>query len=168
MVSLAHSFPKLRFVVQDLPEVEEAFRTNVPSELASKRISFRSHDIFTQQTTPADVYFLKRILHDWPDKYAAEILRNLLPSLKPGGRIVLAEMVPPPTHDAQGRPLLPLPMRRQFSALDLQMLASFNSVERNLDGWSALAKRADPRLRVANVASQPGAPLSLIEIVYDG
>lgn len=85
-------------MVQDRPEVAEAFATAVPDELKS-RVTFQGHDFFTPQVLNADVFFIKMNLHDWPDKYASQILRNLLPQLKTGGRILLCEVVSPPTHD---------------------------------------------------------------------
>ncbi len=153
-------------IVQDQPEVEAAFRSLVPQDLTA-RITFQPHDFFTPQTTPADVFFLKLILHDWPDKYACEILQKLLPSLKPGGRIILFEIVSPPTHDVDGKPLVPLHLRRILSAADLQMMVAFNSLERGLDDWKALAKQADERLEV-KVSTVPGAPRSLIELALRG
>jgi hypothetical protein len=144
--------------------VEAAFQSHVPQDLTT-RITFQKHDFSTPQNTPADVYFLKMVLHDWPDKYASKILRNLVPSLKPGGRIVLYEIVSPPTHDAQGKAMMPLPTRRMMSAVDLQMLVVFNSLERKLEDWKALIKQADERLEIQHVSTLPGALWSVIEVV---
>lgn len=52
-------------------------------------------DFFTPQPVTADVYYLRWILHNWPDKYCVEILRNLRPALKPGAMIVIHEQVLP-------------------------------------------------------------------------
>lgn len=162
---LARNYPKLSLIVQDLPEVEAAFRSHCPSDVSS-RITFQKHDFFTPQTCQADAYFLKTILHDWPDKYATRILRNLLPALKPGARILLCEIIATPTYDMQGKHLLPLPIRRMASASDLQMLVLFNSNERSLEDWKRLIKCADERFEVVNVSSVPGALWSLIEVVF--
>lgn len=67
----------MNMVVQDLPEVQAAFQAFVPHDLTT-RVTFQNHNFFNPQTVAADVYFLKMILHDWPDKYAVRILRNLL------------------------------------------------------------------------------------------
>jgi hypothetical protein len=165
---LAQSFPELNFVVQDLPEVEPAFQSNVPQDL-TKRVAFQKHDLFTPQTASADIFVLKVILHDWPDKFAIQILRNLLPALRPGGRIMLCEiMSPSPTYDSQGRALLPFSARPHMSSADLQMLAMFSSLERGLDDWKGLVKQADERLEVRNVFSFPGAPWGVLEVVFQG
>lgn len=36
-----------------------------------------------QPVRHADVYFFRAIFHNWRHKYAVEILRNLMPALKP-------------------------------------------------------------------------------------
>ena len=43
------------------------------------------------------VFYLRMILHDWPDKYCIKILKNLIPALEQNGGIVLInESVVPP------------------------------------------------------------------------
>lgn len=149
----------MNLVVQDLPEVQKAFQAYVPHDLTT-RVTFQPHDFFNPQSMAAEVYFLKSILHDWPDKYAIEILRNLLPNLKPGGRIVLCEIVSPPAQVP-----LPRPVRQIMSAADLQMLVAFNSLDRTMEDWQALAKQADERLDARLVSSFPGSPWGIVEIV---
>ena len=60
------------------------------------------HDFFEPE--PSDlssrsgnlVFFLRMILHDWPDKYCIKILKNLIPALKDGGIVLINESVVPP------------------------------------------------------------------------
>ena len=54
---------------------------------------FKEHDFFTTQTTTADAYVLRNILHDWPDKSAVKILQNLIPAMKEGAKVILVETV---------------------------------------------------------------------------
>ncbi|SPO05440.1 related to sterigmatocystin 8-O-methyltransferase precursor [Cephalotrichum gorgonifer] len=159
---LAKEYPKLDLIVQDLPEIEASFKSHVPQDL-THRVTFQPHDFFTPQTVPADVYFLKMILHDWPDKYAVRILRNLIPSLKPGGRILLCESVAPPDNAP-----LPLILRRLASLTDLQMLIACNSKERTLEDWQALAKEADGRLEARLSNFMPGSLWNIVELVLSG
>ncbi|KAF7548437.1 hypothetical protein G7Z17_g7058 [Cylindrodendrum hubeiense] len=162
-ITLAKSFPALKLVVQDLQQNEAKFQSNLQPELAS-RISYQVHDFFSPQPVAADVYFLKMILHDWPNKDASSILRNLVPSLKSGARILLFENVIPPAFDGDGNRVLPAMVQRMFSAADLQMLTAFNSMERTLDEWKALLKEADESLEIRSVLSIPGAFQSIIEV----
>jgi hypothetical protein len=81
-VELAERLPEMRFVVQDKPEVIKD--ASVP-EILQERLQFMSHDFVEEQPVKgADIYLLRIVLHDWPDKYAAKILGNLIPALKKG------------------------------------------------------------------------------------
>lgn len=94
-VAIARRFPSLRCIVQDLPKVVADAQSKLPPALANQ-VTFMEHDFFTEQPVQgADVYYLRWILHDWPDKYAIRILRSLIPALKTGARIVLSEWIVP-------------------------------------------------------------------------
>lgn len=100
---LARIFPDLKFIVQDLPEViDGAANQPLPSltqddDAAIKdRIEFVPHNMFEEQPIKdADVYLLRYVLHDWGDKYCIDIIRNLVPALKRGARIVVQDHVLP-------------------------------------------------------------------------
>jgi hypothetical protein len=83
-------------------------RRELPSEL-SPRVELEAHDFFTPQSIKhADVYMLRLILHNYPDKYSIKILQNLVPALKNGARILVVEGVMPPAKT------LPLPVEREM------------------------------------------------------
>ncbi|RTE84727.1 hypothetical protein BHE90_000738 [Fusarium euwallaceae] len=156
---LAKTFPDLKFVVQDLPEVKAAFDERLPEELKS-RVTFEARDFFTPQDTKGQVYMLKTILHDWPDKYAAKVLEPLVPHLESGSRVVLVEVVAP--TDTGALPFMTL--GRMMNAADLQMLNAFNSLERSLEDWKGLLAKVDKRLEITSVSNVPGALHQFIEI----
>ena len=91
---LLQHFPSIRqCIVQDLPEVIEGAK--VPDAVHG-RLLFQPHNFFTEQPVKgADVYLLRLILHDWADKYAIQILQNLIPSLKSGARVFINEICLP-------------------------------------------------------------------------
>ena len=94
-IQLARAFPNLRLVVQDLPNVIACAIDKIPPELEG-RIKFQKHDFFTEQPeVGADVYLFRWILHDWPDKQVVAILRQLIPALKVGARIVVNDNIGP-------------------------------------------------------------------------
>ncbi len=47
----------------------------------------------------------------------------------------------------------------------MEMMMSFNAVERDLEGWGALLMKADGRLQIQNVVTPPGSAQSVLEIV---
>jgi trans-aconitate methyltransferase len=95
-IHLARSFPDLQFVVQDLPEVIDGAAESLPEDVSPKRFRFEAHDMFQEQPLKgAGVYLLRYVLHDWGDKYCIDILRKLVPSLKPGARVVIQDHLLP-------------------------------------------------------------------------
>ena len=92
--ALASATSKLQFIVQNLPGTAQEGERLLPEHLR-ERITFMSHDFFTPQPVKgADIYFFRFILHNWSDKYSIEILRNLLPAMKSGSRVVIYEFLP--------------------------------------------------------------------------
>ncbi|CAO1605806.1 hypothetical protein XANCAGTX0491_009312 [Xanthoria calcicola] len=99
-IALAQKHPSVRCVVQDKSDVVRIGRDRQPHDLRS-RVSFMEHDFFsTQPIKGAEVYLLRWILHDWSDKYAAHILRALIPALKKSAKVVLYEMIVPDPGEA--------------------------------------------------------------------
>jgi hypothetical protein len=90
--AIAEAFPKLKCIVQDLPEVIQA--ANIPKAL-SERVHLQAHDFFEEQQTIGDVYLFRWILHDWPDKYVIQILKQLVPAMRPGSRVIVNDSVAP-------------------------------------------------------------------------
>ncbi|KAF3003297.1 hypothetical protein E8E14_007415 [Neopestalotiopsis sp. 37M] len=90
---LAERFPELNFVVQDLENVIKGAENDIPEELRG-RIQFEARDLFAPQTVEADVYFMRWILHNWPDKYwTIDDWKTLLSQAD--GRFVLENVIEP-------------------------------------------------------------------------
>lgn len=77
----------------------------------SSRITFFTHDFFTEQKTFADVYLFRHILHDWSDDDSLKILQSLVPALeknvaqnnKASPRVLISEgIVPAPPEKRRG------------------------------------------------------------------
>jgi hypothetical protein len=93
--ALAGATAHLRFVVQDLEGTVLEGERILPRHLQG-RVTFQAHDFFTPQPVKhADVYFFRYILHNWADKYAVQILRNLIPAMKAGSRVIIYEFLLP-------------------------------------------------------------------------
>ncbi|EWZ80437.1 hypothetical protein FOWG_15530 [Fusarium oxysporum f. sp. lycopersici MN25] len=157
--TIAQAFPNLKFIVQDLPQLQTSFGEQVPAEIKS-RVNFEPHDFLQPQNTQGDVYMLKMVLHDWPDKYAANILRHLVPHLESGSRILLVEAVAPP--DTAALPFATL--SHMLNTTDMHMLQFFNSQERNLQDWTNLFAKVDERLTLTYVSEVPGSVHQFLEV----
>ena len=83
-ISIAREFPKLRFIVQDRPEVAaggDAYIESLLDDRLAGRIKFQPYDFFQpQHVTGADVYLLRMILHDWAFEDSVKILTNIAAS----------------------------------------------------------------------------------------
>lgn len=108
------------------------------------------HDIFEEQPVHgADAYLFRWILHNWPDKYCVKALRALIPALKPGARVLIAEFVMPPSG------VVPNELERKIRGMDVAMLAIGNARERNLDSWIGLFTQTDSRFIFKGMRQPP-------------
>ena len=157
---------KLNMIVQDLPYAESAFNANIGPTSLTSRIQFRAHDFFNHQDVSADVFLIKSILNDWPDKSVVQIIRNLLPALKVGNHILLADMIMPPDYDESGKPTALLPVQKALASVDLNMHVVFNAKGRKLEDWIDVIQQADARLKLKAVHSVLGSLIGLIDFVF--
>lgn len=165
-VVLAKKYPNLTITVQDLPNCETEFDANVPAEL-KPRLKFQAHDFFKPQTLSADIYMIKLILHDWPDKESVQILRGLVPALKPGARVVFIDYVGKQEGEAEGPPV-PRSIQQMGTATDMRMMALFSARERPVDAWAKLFREADERFDVVRVDANPLSFIVVMEAVWRG
>ncbi|KAL2859608.1 S-adenosyl-L-methionine-dependent methyltransferase [Aspergillus pseudodeflectus] len=144
-IALAEAYPSLSFIVQDLEGAITSGAASLPASLQD-RITFEVHNMFTPQTRQGiDVFYLRHILHDWPDDWAVKILKNLVPALKPTSRIIISDSVIPPPDQLHGL------HERFVRYLDLQMMVLHNARERTEGDFAELLRRADERLRIKKV-----------------
>nr|ANM86343.1 putative sterigmatocystin 8-O-methyltransferase [Cladonia uncialis subsp. uncialis]AUW31211.1 putative O-methyltransferase [Cladonia uncialis subsp. uncialis] len=163
-IGLAKVFPNLKFIVQDLPNTIETSRpdmTTLPPSIAA-RLTYQHHDFFTAQPLKdIDVFLLRMIIHDWPTAEAQDIIRNLVGSMKPGGKLIIMDTVLP-------RPgSVPSITEAALRVRDLSMMQVHNSKERELEEWVALLKGGDEKLRLVNVVQPYGSSMSVLEVVRD-
>ncbi|EFQ36647.1 O-methyltransferase [Colletotrichum graminicola M1.001] len=176
--NLARNFPDLTFVVEDMPKVKPIFEANLPAELAD-RVSYVEHDILQPQPVEADIYILKLIMHDYPDAVASQLLRNLVPKLRPGNRVLVIEYIgkvdegatSDPKYEEEEKkvgPPLPRSVQQMGTATDLRMMALFNAKERPVEAYRSIVKNADERFEVIKVDADPLTFFATIEIVWRG
>lgn len=104
---------------------------------------------FFQSVPEGDCIVLKRILHDWADDTAVEILRVCRRALRPGGRVLIIDSVIPPGNE-------PHPGKN----LDVLMMVSLPGRERTEQEFRRMLAAAD--LELDRVIAPPGV-LSIVE-----
>ena len=150
----------LAAVLQRYPTVEAALYEQPqvlaePTDLAHagllERVERLSGDFFTAVPAGFDLYFMKRIIHDWDDERAVRILRNCAAAMSPGSRVAVADAVMLPGND-------PDPNK----TLDLGIMALTPGKERTAAGFAELFAAAGLRLTRIIPTAAPST-VSIIE-----
>ncbi|CAL3971102.1 unnamed protein product [Diplocarpon coronariae] len=160
-IALAERYPHMHFTVQDLPRTI-ASAPPVPPSLRP-RITFQAHDFNTPQPVQsADVYLFRWILHNNSDKYATNMLRQLIPALKRGARVVINDhCLPEPGAEGEWD-------ERVMRTMDLVMLTLLNAQERTEGEFRELFAKVDPRFRFLGARRVAGCRMSIVEAVWEG
>ena len=140
----------LRGAVFDLPHVVAAAKQAAAAAHLQDRLAVIGGD-FRCEVPAADLYLLKYILHDWDDEVCMTILRNCRRAIKPGGRVVVIEMI---LDDVQ--------TTRFAAQLDLTMLVVLGAKERTLPEFKRLCREAGFEITRTMATA---TPLSIIEAV---
>ncbi|MFR9729471.1 methyltransferase [Saccharopolyspora sp. MS10] len=99
-VGMTRAYPQLRATIFDLPFVCDLTEKKVQRTELSDRISFAHGDFFNDPLpTGQDVVLLSMILHDWDEDQCKHILRSCYDALKPGGRLLVSELLVDDTKD---------------------------------------------------------------------
>ena len=140
-----------RLILEDLPATIEGVDTGL---LAKHHIEPTPHDFFTPQPVKgAKVYYLKMVLHDWPDEQCIEILTQLKPALKRGySRVLINEIIIPE-----------LGANWFETGVDLIMLTVHSSGERRERQWRDVIERVGG-LKVNKIWNVDGAVERLVEL----
>ncbi|MCJ1394031.1 hypothetical protein MMC18_006909 [Xylographa bjoerkii] len=128
---LKQTYPSLsgRVIVQDLPQTLEQAK---PID----GVVFQAHDFFEPQpATGARFYYLRNILHDYPDERCLLILKQLKDAMGKESVILIDEMV---LQDSGAH--------WRATQLDLTMMACLGAMERTKKQWHALLEAAGLRI----------------------
>lgn len=117
-----------RLILQDLPTVVAGARKkNLPSD-----IEVQEYDFFKEQPIRgARAYFMRTVLHDWPDKQAVLILNRVREAMTHQSVLLISETLIP-----ESGVLLPSVIS------DMQMMGSFASLERTEEQWRSLLDKS--------------------------
>ncbi len=140
--------PNASGIIFDLPHVIGTAE-NVIDPAVRDRYELVSGDFFESVPPGADLHILKQIVHDWDEERASLLLRNCHDALRPGGTLLLIEMIVP----GDNRPDL-------AQAMDLNMLVILGGRERTEEEYRSILAASGFRLeRVIATHS----PFSVIE-----
>jgi hypothetical protein len=118
----------------DLPEVQPLATKSIAEAGLSERCRAVGGDFFVD-VPEADLYVLKHVLHDWNDEQCKTILANVSRRMRPGGRLLVIEMVIPDDGSPSAAALM-----------DINMLALLPGRERSGREYGELLASAGMRL----------------------
>lgn len=150
LAAILNANPRMRGVLFEMPHALEGARKLLGHEGVIDRCEVVGGDFFTEVPEGGDAYVMKRILHDWDDERAIRILQNCHEAMRPGGRILVVDVVIDSANNSTFA-----------SFLDLEMLVVTPSGrERAEQEFQKLY--ADAGFRLSRVITT-GTPVSIVE-----
>ncbi|KAA1475129.1 S-adenosyl-L-methionine-dependent methyltransferase [Dentipellis sp. KUC8613] len=151
LIPVVNKNPQLRGTLQEQPHVVEEAKQNFakefPDALRENRVSFVPINFLTESPVPnQDIYYMRMIVHNWPDAACIDILTNVRKVMKPSSRLLVHDYVLISSVAAsQGAlemrgDIAPSPLLPNYGAggvrpfyMDVTMMSMLNAKERSLD-----------------------------------
>jgi hypothetical protein len=130
LTSILKRNPSLHGILYDSESVITS--SDVDAELGS-RLEKIAGDFFNSVPASGDAYILHRILHDWDDESAKQILRRCREAIHPHGRLLIIELAAPEQKNTGNN----------WAAFDVLMMILFDGRERTLADFKELLRAAD-------------------------
>nr|XP_023668207.1 acetylserotonin O-methyltransferase-like isoform X1 [Paramormyrops kingsleyae] len=86
---LSREYPSADVSVLDVPRVVQAAKQHFSQ--TDDTIRFVEGDFFSGEIPPSDLYILARIIHDWKEGKALQLLQKVHRSCRPGGGVLIVE-----------------------------------------------------------------------------
>jgi hypothetical protein len=94
LAAILRAHPSLQGILLDLPQVV-AQTAPLHSAGVASRCSVVGGDMFRDVPRGAEAYLIKRVLMDWGDEQATQILRQCVSAMAENGRVLVVEVVVP-------------------------------------------------------------------------
>ncbi len=132
LAEVLRAHPSVRGTLYDMPRTVARSAETFRAAGVASRASTAAGSFFDPIPAGADLYLLKSVLCDWPDREAQRILARCAEAARPAGRVVLVNGVEP---DEEGSP-----------SPNLLMLVLVGGKERSLSEFRELAEAAGLRV----------------------
>ncbi|ESO01445.1 hypothetical protein HELRODRAFT_192339 [Helobdella robusta] len=126
-LTLAKKYPSMHVTVADLHDVVKMADQFLPKDVP-ENLHYEIKDFFEDSLTPADLYILSNVVHDWDVEHLDKLLTKVYHAIKPGGALLVLEKI---LNENKDGPLSTL-------ILDLGMLVTVNGRERTAAEYKQL------------------------------
>jgi SAM-dependent methyltransferase len=95
LAEILRARPNIRGTLVDLPATVARSSVTFQAAGVSDRVTTVGQSFFDPLPAGADLYLIKNVLADWPDREAAALLKRLAEAARPAGRVVVLGGVSP-------------------------------------------------------------------------
>jgi 2,7-dihydroxy-5-methyl-1-naphthoate 7-O-methyltransferase len=135
LAEILRARPTLRGILVDLPSTVARSAEILQAAGVAQRVTALGQSFFEPLPPAADLYLLKNVLADWPDREALALLRRCAEAARPAGRVILLGGV---SADGDGSP-----------SPELLMMVLVGGKSRTLEEFRALSRSAGLEVRAA-------------------
>jgi hypothetical protein len=128
LAEVLHARPDVRGILVDLPSTVARSAETFRAAGVTGRVTAVGQSFFDPLPAGADLYLMKNVLGDWPDREASVLLRRCAEAARPSGRVIILGGVSP---DGDGSP-----------SPDLLMMVLVGGKNRSLSDVSELGRAA--------------------------
>jgi SAM-dependent methyltransferase len=136
LAAILRARPTLRGTLVDLPATVARASATFQAAGVTERVAAVAQSFFDPLPAGADLYLLKSVLSDWPDREATLLLRRCAEAARPAGRVVVLSGVSP---DADAGP-----------SPELLMMVLVGGKARSLSEFRELARTAGLAVHAAD------------------
>jgi len=134
-VAIAEEYPEVSFIVEDKPSLAEQATKVITKRGLNSHVEFFQHDLFKPQPDKArgaSIYFLRNVVHNWPESFAKRILKNVVDVMDAESKMLICDPVVPEPGQA------PNSVETMARTLDMAMWINFGGREWSLAEWKQL------------------------------
>jgi hypothetical protein len=147
-------YPHIKGIIFDTPTLVQETSRLIRELGLSERCTVLGGSFFKEIPQGADLYILKRVLHNWNDKQAIDILKACRSVLSDSAKLLLVEIILPDNNATVPQTLM-----------DMTMFTLFGGIERSKQQWEKLLSEARMRIQLSQALD---SNLNIIEVVPVG
>jgi len=137
LAEILRARPTVRGTLVDLPRTVTRSVEIFQAAGVAERVTAVGQSFFDPLPAGADLYLLKNLLADWPDREAMAILRRCAEAARPAGRVVVLGGVSPDEGGAPSPALMMMVLvgGKERSLVEFRELARAAGLEVKASGW---------------------------------